>query len=353
MILSPEEIRKASSRLKPILERMQSGKDAELQQMLVARDEVIPRFQPIFSPENIASLTAEEFHSFLLLKNNRHWSGLQRHGGSVIEDMDLLCETLTILVDESRPIEDRLDEILPKSGAKVKHLGRAILTPILLVTYPDRYGVMNTPSTEGMVNIGIDLHLDPTLSFGRRYREFNEVLKALANECEIDLWTLDAVWWRVIAPSDGGDGEPELPIEQIEGEPAARFGLEKYLQEFMRDNWEHVPQLKAWALHEVDGETVGYEYNTKEIGRIDLLAHHRKEPKWLVIELKRNQTSDDTIGQVLRYMGWASEKLAKPGEEVEGMVICHAGDTRMRYALKYTHGVKLVLYEVQFRLQEA
>jgi hypothetical protein len=102
--------------------------------------------------------------------------------------------------------------------------------------------------------------------------------------------------------------------------------------------------------YEENGEEVGYEY-VCEVGRIDLLARHRKRSEWLVIELKRNQSSDTTVGQVLRYMGWVRRQLAKPGDKVRGLIIAHQADSSIQYALDSAPDVALNLYEVEFRLR--
>jgi len=117
------------------------------------------------------------------------------------------------------------------------------------------------------------------------------------------------------------------------------------------DNWSRIPLANHWNLYEEYGEVVGYEYNTKEIGKIDLLATHKTQPRWLVIELKREQTSDDTIGQVLRYMGWVQQHLASQGETVEGLIIARQSDARIRYALMHTTNVAFMCYQVGFHLQ--
>jgi hypothetical protein len=53
--------------------------------------------------------------------------------------MGVLREALELLVDESRPIRERLDElILPNRNAKVSSFGKAILSPILQVAYPKK-----------------------------------------------------------------------------------------------------------------------------------------------------------------------------------------------------------------------
>jgi len=120
----------------------------------------------------------------------------------------------------------------------------------------------------------------------------------------------------------------------------------------MFDNWSRISLGRQWNLHEEDGEVAGYEYNTNEIGKIDLLAKHKSQPRWLVIELKRQQSSDETVGQVLRYIGWVQKRLASEGETVEGLIIAREPDARIRYALMNAPNVRLMCYKVDFHLEE-
>lgn len=335
--------------LRGILSRVE--KDGELASIISSKDEVIARYRPVFSLDNIGQLTEEEFKGFLLFKNNMHWSGLHRLGGILCEDMARLRRGLQILVDESRPISQRLEELVPKSGQPyVKRLGKAVLTAILQVAYPDKYGVYNGISEAGMAQLGLWPEFDRGASFSERYLTINKILTGLAQELGIDLWTLDSLWWRVnrpVAPPDKG----ELPQDPDDETDPYRFGLERHLHNFMVDNWRRIPLSKEWDLYEADGDVVGSEYDTKEIGRIDLLARHKSKPGWLVIELKRNQTCDDTVGQVLRYMGWVRANLAAPKETIEGLIVAHETDPRLRYALQMAADVRLMLYTVDFHLE--
>ena len=78
-----------------------------------------------FKPENLNRITQDGFRDFLLLKNNRHWSGIHRQP-QIYEDMDRLRECLAVLLDESRPFEKRLDVIVPKGKPPfIGGLGRA------------------------------------------------------------------------------------------------------------------------------------------------------------------------------------------------------------------------------------
>ena len=79
----------------------------------------------------------------------------------------------------------------------VGYLGRAILTPILQVVYPDKYGVMNGITEAGLRQVGA-CPLPPTsASFAEQYESINGILLRLAAELEIDLWTLDNLWWKL------------------------------------------------------------------------------------------------------------------------------------------------------------
>lgn len=91
-------------------------------------------------------------------------------------------------------------------------------------------------------------------------------------------------------------------------------------------------------LHEIDPnlEVVKKPYYGRQfsthIGPIDLLCIDRSNNQYVVLELKRGKTSDETVGQVLRYMGWVKENLSK-GDTVKGIVIGDSHDKKFDFAL--------------------
>jgi hypothetical protein len=96
------------------------------------KPEVVAKYGALFSPQNIASLTAEQFQDFLPFKNNHHWGGLNMFGAGkkICADMKLLRDALTILVAEDDPIEKRLNKLRPDGKPPmIPLLGRAVLTP--------------------------------------------------------------------------------------------------------------------------------------------------------------------------------------------------------------------------------
>ena len=63
-------------------------------------------------------------------------------------------------------------------------------------------------------------------------------------------------------------------------------------------------------LYEDDDGNKGQQYLAGDAGYIDILARHEKK-NLVVIELKKDRKNDEVIAQVLRYMGWVRENLAK------------------------------------------
>ena len=90
--------------------------------------EALDRYGKYFRPENLPNVTEEGFKDFLLIRNNRHWAGIHRQS-SIYADMQRLRTTLGVLLDESRPIQERLDLMKDKQGPiYIRGLSRAVLT---------------------------------------------------------------------------------------------------------------------------------------------------------------------------------------------------------------------------------
>ncbi|MBT7706436.1 DUF1016 family protein [archaeon] len=126
------------------------------------------------------------------------------------------------------------------------------------------------------------------------------------------------------------------------------FYMEKQLEDFIIYNWDSTELGKKYDLIIEEGVLVSQQYRT-EIGPIDILARDKKTKEYVIIELKKNQTSDDTIGQIARYMGWIQENK---GESVKGVIIAGEYDRRLDYALKMIPNVEVFLYKVNFKLNE-
>jgi hypothetical protein len=342
-MVGEEKHSKAVSDLRGVLVRFQPGQQT-YDAIVGTREEVFARYRPIFSPEHISNLTKEEFTSFLYFENNHHWSGLYRQGLNAAGDMHTLRQALAVLLDENRPIRERFPEALNL----VTGFGKAIATGILTVAYPDKYGVWNNTSEAALRQVGLWPHFARGEGVGGRYEQINELLVRLRTELGIDLWTLDALWWFLLEPE-------RLPQAVAETSPqivasGERFALERQLEEFLLENWERTPLAKEWAIFSMpDDPEAGNQYPT-DVGRIDILAVHKTQPRFLVVELKRHQSTDQTIGQALRYVGWVKKHLATEGQSVEALIIAHRVEKEAQYALLTVPNVRMMMYEVEFRL---
>lgn len=127
------------------------------------------------------------------------------------------------------------------------------------------------------------------------------------------------------------------------------FYMEKQLEDFIISNWDKTELGAKYDLIYEDGELVSQQYRT-DIGPIDILVRDKKSKHYVVIELKRNQTSDDTVGQLARYMGWIKKHKNDP--EVQGIIVAGQFDKKLSYATTMMPNIEVFLYEVSFSLKE-
>lgn len=130
----------------------------------------------------------------------------------------------------------------------------------------------------------------------------------------------------------------------------ASFYMEKELENFLIANWDKTELSKEYELIEENGDLISQQFRT-DIGIIDILVQDKKTKQLVVIELKRRQTSDDTIGQILRYMGWLEEHKSN-GQSVKGIIIASKYDKKLYYALKRTKDIQVYNYKINFSLTE-
>ena len=321
--------------------------------------DVIARYGELFNPNNINNLTAEDFKSFLLFKNNRHWSGIFRTVNLVTSDLARLREALTILLDESQPLARRLDVLFPPNKPNyIKGMGKAIATPILLVVYPDKYGVWNEPSQQGLKRLNLLPQFGRGASFADKYLKINKVLNDLARQYDLSLWQVDGVLGDLTnaGPSiiSHAIAEEVMEAEQVKEAAEAEFGLESHLEDFIIENWDNLELGKKYALLDNDGDIISKQYPT-DVGPIDILARSKDSKEWLVIELKKGRSGDQVVGQIQRYMGWVLRNRVRngDGESVKGLIILKNTDRKLEYALEVTQGIELMTYTVNFSLNKS
>ncbi|MHB8362872.1 MAG: endonuclease NucS domain-containing protein [Patescibacteria group bacterium] len=316
---------------------------------------VLEKYGEIFSSKNLDHLTKDEFKSFLLIKNNLHWEGIHRQGNLVTLDMKKLKLFLKELLDEDIPIEKRLNTLFNKNNTLyIKGIGKAVLTPILLVVYPQKYGVWNSRSEEALKKLDLFPAFSTKDTFAKKYLKVNDILLGLSAEYKISLWNLDGVLGEI---SGFGPFEKKSNEELIQDDAeklgiidVPNFGMEKHLEDFIIENWDKTVFGEKYTLIENDGDLTSQQYRTA-VGPIDILAKLKDDSGYLVIELKKGKTSDAVVGQILRYMSWVKENLAK-GKTVEGVIVVFDTDENLKYSLKTLEDISLYTYQVDFKLNK-
>lgn len=148
----------------------------------------------------------------------------------------------------------------------------------------------------------------------------------------------------------GGVTAPKLISTDTTVEDAASFALEEHLEDFLVKNWAHTELGKDYDIYEEDG-IPAQQYQT-DTGPLDILAISKDKKRLVVVELKKGRASDAVVGQTLRYMGYVQDELAEEGQTVEGLIITHEDDKRIRRALTMIPNITFYLYQVSFKLQK-
>jgi len=149
----------------------------------------------------------------------------------------------------------------------------------------------------------------------------------------------------------GGVSAPKLISTDATIEDPSAFALEEHLEDFLVKNWPHTELGKDYDIYEEDGEKA-QQYQT-DTGPLDILAISKDKKRLLGAELKKGRASDAVVGQTLRYMSYVQQELAEEGQTVQGVIIAHEDDQKIRRALTMTPGIVFYRYQVSFKLGKA
>lgn len=263
-----------------------AAQDSDVKTVIESRDKVLERYRPVFRPEHVPNLTAEEFLGFVRFENNCHWTNLTRKTTHVCDDLARLRSALSTLLDENQLVGSRVDKLLPKSKPRfIKGFGKALVTAVLHVAHPDKYGVWNNTSEEGMKIVRVWPRFERGATEGDRYQQINAVLNQLRKAVNTDLWTLDALWWRVktmafppipeevSTPEKFSEGASRLiHVNAYERNPAARQAcIDHYgsrcavCEHSMADLYGKVAEGIIHVHHLTELATIGEKYEVDPI----------------------------------------------------------------------------------------
>jgi len=140
-----------------------------------------------------------------------------------------------------------------------------------------------------------------------------------------------------------------LGIETEIRSASSQFVMESHLRDYLAQNLKHIQGLPAQlGLFTDESGIPGVEYRTG-VGFIDILARDT-DGAFYVLELKVSRGSDAVFGQIMRYMGWIRDNLAK-GHPVYGVVVTSGASEKLKYAASEHSGIFLREYELSFSLR--
>ncbi len=246
--MNNEKIKRAASILTEIY-----GKVGDKDNIIKCEKQVLERYGSLLSPDNIENLSWEEFIGFLDYKNNCHWKNIDLYPNlnrSVKENFEVNTRpALVNLLDEEVPIDERIGRCL-----KIKGLGKATITPFLLIAFPTKYGVWNSVSEWAMKTLGIwlesyDNKSEKKLSDGAVYKYINDVLRELANEMHMSLWSLDALFYYYLMEDRG----KQICLDLMEGRRYSR----KDISDIFSPEFEYKPGWGRTGLQGVISINLG------------------------------------------------------------------------------------------------
>ena len=162
------------------------------------REQAYRRFSQYFKQDNLKNVenVCNAYELWLLASNNKSWTNLQRHGYEALDQPVKLCKLLSLIQQETVPIEDRIQKGLA-GKYKVDGIGKAILTGLLHTMYPEKYGVWNGSTIKAFKKLDIIIPSMYSPKQGRTYIRINAVLNNMASHLDTNLTYVDGFMWYI------------------------------------------------------------------------------------------------------------------------------------------------------------
>lgn len=308
-----------------------------------------------FSAGKIATLKKDEFFqgkgkkqgnfTYELEWNSRELGSIG--GGSVYkfgyeDDFDEIKKYLVNILsgkdsfgqfyDKEGELTDFSEQIV-KGANKIKGIGRAFIGKVLSIYYPDIF--LNIFGAQDNILKHIYDDFQPESKGVELYIKNNLQLLNLKKAFAPDLSNNEfSNMLYLIFHNEKADDQIKIAPETTTEFEALEV---QHYQSLVHRNFKKLFDDKlSYFDPERQNDRSGH-FDTQEVGIMDFLAID-KGNNFIVIELKRGST-DQTLGQTLRYMGWVRSNLCKNGQSVRGMIIAESKDNRLDYALGVTPNV--------------
>lgn len=140
-------------------------------------------------------------------------------------------------------------------------------------------------------------------------------------------------------------GEPKTRLTQTTARTEQM--LEEMIEHLIQNDGE-VFGKKLRMYNSPEG-FYGRQYAIPQLGRIDLLVEDEKTGDLIVIELKRDESHEQVVGQISLYMSWVRENLAAKTKKVLGIICVNSASNKLLLAARNIEGVEVYEYGLSFR----
>lgn len=337
------------------------------------REDLRNNFQETYNKKLIENLTKEDYFAGLGKKQgcmayDLEWGTRQLgsiKGGSKYKygyetDFNKIKSLLKKIISVDTSSIDVANGKLPSSLKEICTLskeingfktGRTVLPKLLSIYYPDLFlNIFNDQDhflqkliTSGInsENTGLELYIEHNL----KLLEVKKKLEKLSNR-DFENYEFARLLYHTFPKNEFivkdvlTEIEEDLKFEALEVQ---------HYQTLLHRNFNRLfPNLKYFDEEEQIPKNG--QYDTQTVGIMDMLCVDEKR-NFIVIEIKR-QSTDKTIGQILRYMGWTKEELCKDKQTVSGIIVAERKDTHLDFALKVTPNVKFMKLGLSITLNE-
>lgn len=304
------------------------------------------------NPNSIQSLTNDELQQ-KFLEYFKGGEGRQRlnqiYRDRIVRDIPRFREMLLHLLNEEIPIEQRFQDVV-EGDYHIEGVGKGLASTLLMDFNMDKYCLWNNKTEMGLNVLGWKVY-DRGDDVGKRYVKVLTALKKLRDDIAPELkLTFDDVDLFLHFISAEEEGIRLVQTLTEEKEITIPSPGEEFIQKIIENNFDEIIGNKlGLELYEEDPESSGSQYQTP-VGRIDFLTKDKKTGDFVVIELKCGKATDSALSQLLRYMGWVKENLAKK-KNVRGLILTEDIDDKLKYAIKFVPNVKILTYKISLQIE--
>jgi hypothetical protein len=141
------------------------------------------------TPDFIADAPAEAFRRVFTGALGRRWRETAGLAPRSARQAELLRGTLAVLLDQQRPLPDRLDQLWP-ARIQADRFSPGALTPLLHITAAHEHSVWNRDTESALSDLGL-FPDRPWDTVGGQYAAVDQAQRELAEDLHLSLWQLE------------------------------------------------------------------------------------------------------------------------------------------------------------------